>query len=238
MIGAADPSGQTLDDATAPRIAVCLHGFLRTGLSMRPMRNALRRAGWAEVLNPTFVYQTRPLAAHGARAAALIRALSDRHGGRPVDLVTHSMGGLLARAALVHHPPVSRIVMLAPPNQGAWMAAQARRLLPVHRMGWDPLAPLLPGAPTVLPAGAPGVEIGILVGGSGDERGLIRAVPGDNDGRVRVEETWLEGATELRLVPYGHATIMARKAVQALVTGFLRSGRFPPGPPELAPRLG
>lgn len=210
-----------------PRVAACFHGFLRTGLSMLPVRRHLLRAGWAQVITPTFVYQSAPLSAHGAHAARLIRALSDANGGRPVDLVTHSMGGLLARAVLAEVAPVHRVVMLAPPNQGAWMAERVRRILPVHHLGWDPLAPLLPGAPSVLPEEIEGVDIGILTGGTGDPRGLWPFVPGDNDGRVRVEEAHLAGARELRVVPYGHATIMARQAVLELVEGFLRQGRFP-----------
>ncbi|MCK6505524.1 hypothetical protein L6R53_19365 [Myxococcota bacterium] len=209
-------------------VAACFHGFLRTGLSMLPVRAHLQRAGWAQVITPTFLYQAAPLSAHRAHAARLLRALSDAHGGRPVDLVTHSMGGLLARAALAEGAPVHRVVMLAPPNQGAWMAERVRRILPVHHLGWDPLAPLLPGAPAVLPEEIEGVDIGILTGGTGDPRGFWPFVPGDNDGRVRVIEAHLAGARELRVVPFGHATIMARRAVLELVEGFLREGCFPP----------
>lgn len=210
------------------RVAVCLHGFLRTGLSMLPVKRFLRTQGWVDTVAPTFLYQTTPLSALAAEAADLLDHLSQLHGGQPVDLVTHSMGGLLARSILAEDAPVGRVVMLAPPNQGAWMAEQVRRILPVHHLGWDPLAPLLPGAPALLPEGADGVDIGILTGGSRSERGLIPFLPGDNDGRVRVEEARLEGARELRVVPYGHATIMARRAVLDLVAGFLVTGRFPP----------
>lgn len=226
------PAADAPPPGAAGPLAACFHGFLRTGLSMLPVRRHLLRAGWAQAITPTFLYQSAPLSAHGAHAATLLRALSEAHGGQPVDLVTHSMGGLLARAVLAEGAPVHRVVMLAPPNQGAWMAEKVRRILPVHHLGWDPLAPLLPGAPAVLPEGAEGVDIGILTGGTGDHRGFWPFVPGDNDGRVRVEEAHLPGARELRVVPYGHATIMARQAVLALVVGFLREGRFPapPGP--------
>lgn len=210
-----------------PSLALCLHGFLRTGLSMVPLARHLEGQGWAPVPCPTVIYQTAPLEHHARSLAERVRRLSTEHGGGRVDLVTHSMGGLLARAMLAQGAPIRRIVMLAPPNRGAWMAAQARRLLPFHLLGWDPLHPLLPGVPAALPAGAPDVEIGILTGGIGRDRGMWPFVPGDNDGRVRVEEAMLEGARELRVVPYGHASIMLRAEVWRLVTGFLREGRFP-----------
>jgi len=136
------------------------------------------------------------------------------------------MGGLLARSLLAEDAPLARIVMLAPPNQGAWMADRIRRILPIHTLGWDPLAPLLPGAPAALPTHAEGVDIGILTGGSQTDRGLIPFLPGDNDGRVRVEEAHLGDDIELRVVPFGHATIMARQAVLTQVAGFLQTGHF------------
>lgn len=211
----------------APRVAACLHGFLRSGMSMWPVRWGLKSRGWTEVALPTFVYQAGPFEAAVDKAEALVRRLSEQHGGVAIDLVTHSMGGLLARGVLARGAPVHRVVMLAPPNQGAWMAERARELLPVHRLGWDPLAPLLPGAPAALPDGeAAQVDIGILTGGSGDGRGLIPFVPDDNDGRVRVEEARLNGARAFRIVPYGHATIMVRPEVHALTARFLREGRF------------
>lgn len=213
------------------RVAACFHGFLRTGASMWWVRRHLVAHGWARVDLPTFVYQAGSLDQHAQAAAGILRDLSDAHDGAPVDLVTHSMGGLLARAVLRHDAPIHRVVMLAPPNQGAWMAEVARQVLPVHQLGWDPLAPLLPGAPAELPGGE-AAEIGILTGGSGDSRGLIQAVPDDNDGRVRVEEARLDGAREFRVVPYGHATIMMRQPVLELVVNFLDHGRFDgPEPP-------
>lgn len=218
----------TAPAAHPPRVAVCFHGFLRTGASMWWVRRALLADAWTRVESPTFIYQAAPLAHHAARAAALIRRLSERSDGAPVDLVTHSMGGLLARAVLAEGAvPIHRIVMLAPPNQGAWMADRVRRIVPVHQLGWDPLAPLLPGAPRVLPGGE-AAEIGIITGGRGDPRGLIPFVPGDNDGRVRVDEARLEGAREFRVVPCGHATIMMRPAVLAMVRRFLLDGSFGP----------
>lgn len=215
-----------MSDAAA-RAALCLHGFLRTGLSMLPMARHLQAHGHSRAICPTVVYQTAPLETHAAHFAERARRLAAEQGVARVDLVTHSMGGLLARAMLAQGAPIGRIVMLAPPNRGAWMAAQARRILPFHLLGWDPLQPLLPGSTERLPRGGDGVEIGILTGGRGEERGMWPFVPGDNDGRVRVEEAVLEGATELRVLPYGHATIMLRAEVMRLVTGFLREGRFP-----------
>ncbi len=212
-----------------PRIAACFHGFLRTGVSMLPVRWRLRREGYREVLCPTARYELADLPTLGAQAAARIGALSDRHGGARVDVITHSMGGLVLRAALAHSPPLRRVVMLAPPNQGAQAAEKVRQILPIHRLGWDPLAPLLPGRPLHLPVPVDaGVELGILVGGTGDERGFSRLLEGDNDGKVRVAEARLAGAADFAVIPAGHSFVMARPWVLDQVLSFLDTGRFQP----------
>lgn len=212
----------------ADRVAVCFHGFLRTGASMLPVRLRLAREGWTDVVCPSWRYELATLDEVGERAAKLVASVSERNGGRPVDVVTHSMGGLVARAALAHAPPVRRMVMLAPPNQGARMAAAVRRWMPLHAVGWDPLAPLQPGAPHALPDGS-SLEIGIITGGRGHERGYNPLLGADNDGKVRVDEARLPGATDFQVLPAHHTFVMARRPVLDAVVRFLRQGRFAAG---------
>ena len=74
----------------------------------------LRLAGYEVV---PFPYDwRRSLRSVGADLAAYIR-----DGGRPVDLVTHSYGGLVARAAVqLGAPGVGQVIMLAAPNRGSF----------------------------------------------------------------------------------------------------------------------
>lgn len=208
-------------------MAVCFHGFLRTGVSMLPVRWDLLKHGYAQVDCPTFRYEIRALEDLGAAAAHAIAAVSSAHDDAPVDVVTHSMGGLVLRAALRHGPPVRRAVMLSPPNQGAQAAALVREVLPVHKLGWDPLAPLLPGRPQALPDPAEhAVEVGVLTGGTGDPGGYSGLLEGDNDGKVRVVEARLPGAADFQVVTAGHTLVMARPEVLRRVRCFLDHGRF------------
>ncbi|MCP5329035.1 MAG: hypothetical protein H7A18_01150 [Sinobacteraceae bacterium] len=66
----------------------------------------------------------RSVAANGAAFASRLRA-----DARPATIVAHSLGGLVARAALrrTRLPPIERIVLLGTPNLGSYAAVQAMR---------------------------------------------------------------------------------------------------------------
>ena len=87
------------------------------------LRLVLRIAGYDAVFHP---YDWRiDLASNG-------RALADRldtERRQDVVLVGHSMGGLVARAALAHKGAerITRVIQLGTPNRGAFIAIQALR---------------------------------------------------------------------------------------------------------------
>jgi pimeloyl-ACP methyl ester carboxylesterase len=64
-----------------------------------------------------------PLAESGQRLAAELRKFRDQHPGRPVVLVAHSMGGLVARVAIevpdLDPGNVKSLIMICTPNQGS-----------------------------------------------------------------------------------------------------------------------
>ena len=220
------PASASSTEAPRPRIAACLHGFLRTGGSMALFAVRLRRAGYREVALPTFGYHLSHMEAHAARAARVLAALAARHPEAELDVVTHSMGGLLARLALSHPeaPPARRVVMLSPPNQGAKAAELVRGMVPLHQLGWDPLHPLLPGVPSAHPV--PPAEVGVLTGGRGDERGYNGWLGADNDALVRVDEAALPGATDFHVVEVPHALMPFHPLAAAQTLHFLEYGRF------------
>ncbi len=194
---------------------------------MRPVRRRLMTEGWAHVHLPTSRYEIHDIDALGVWAARHIKEVSTRMGGGPVDVVTHSMGGLVLRSSLRHSPPVRRVVMLSPPNEGAERAEQMRKLLPVHHLGWDPLAPLLPGVPKALPTAEGPLEVGVLTGARGNgSRGYFPWLGADNDGKVRVDEAPLAGANAFRVVQAHHTFIMGQQPVLDLIVQFLKTGSF------------
>ena len=74
---------------------------------------------------------------------ALGRRLADRieeDGKDDVAIVGHSMGGLVARAALMHTPGkrVTQLIMLGTPNAGSEERRVGKECMPVCRSRWSP----------------------------------------------------------------------------------------------------
>jgi pimeloyl-ACP methyl ester carboxylesterase len=105
-------------------LVILVHGFNST-----PQRNAavmkpVRAAGFPCA---TFAYPNDwELAESSTLFSRQLGALAKSHPNLKVALVTHSMGGLVARACLedpAHDPGnVERLIMIAPPSQGTMLA--------------------------------------------------------------------------------------------------------------------
>jgi pimeloyl-ACP methyl ester carboxylesterase len=110
------------------RLVVGVHGFNGSASTMDRFLNPLRDAGFTCA---TFVYPNdQPIADSARVLAGELAGLARRQPDRRIDLVTFSMGGLVARAA-IENPQldpgnVERLVMIAPPNRGSVCARFAR----------------------------------------------------------------------------------------------------------------
>ena len=105
-----------------------VHGLGRTPLSLSGMGKALSQAGHT----PEFfgyVALLQPFDDIVVRLRDRLKTLSILG---PYGVVSHSMGGVLTRAAIAqaNFPLPAHVVMLAPPNQSPRAARLANRLLP------------------------------------------------------------------------------------------------------------
>lgn len=116
--------------AAAQRTVVLVHGYLANRSSLLPLASYLRWRGLRQVLS--FGYRSSDGVERGAIA---LRDYLRRHvrGGR-IDLVCHSLGGLVARVYLQQlggARRVDRCITLATPHQGTynsyWVASRVGR---------------------------------------------------------------------------------------------------------------
>ncbi len=207
---------------------VVIHGALRSQAGLWPVVWYLRRHGFDA---RGFGYQTRThsLERHGERLEEFIGGWLGTQ--VPVlGMLTHSMGGLvarsyLARAAAAEQSQRQRVVMLAPPNQGAALAASMQGFAPFHWILGMAAAELQPERVARMGPPPASAEILVLAGGrlAGDV-GYTRRIVGNNDGLVSVVETALPGVVP-ELIGGVHTTLQWRPAVLRRAAGFLAGGR-------------
>lgn len=207
-------------------LVVLLHGLARGHGSMAKLGAFLRHEG--------FDTWTRTYPSRRHSISYLANALSDElveaAGDRPLCAVTHSMGGIIVRHLQDPRLRWSRIVMLAPPNQGSQLAAGMVRN-PLFRWFYGPAGTELADA-TSWPA--PPAPFAVIAGTR--SRALTnvtswtigRRFPAGvrNDGTVAVDETHLHGMTHFAEVDATHTWIMNAPDVRRLVLVYLREGAF------------
>jgi predicted alpha/beta hydrolase family esterase len=110
----------------APRPLLLVHGFACSGAVWRPLLARLRAAG----IGPARAVSLEPLfAGMETYATGLLSELEKLHsssGGGGVTIVAHSMGALVARAALRRARPglIGRIITIGAPHHGTALACR------------------------------------------------------------------------------------------------------------------
>lgn len=221
-------SCQTEAGEIKPECVILLHGLARTEKSFVKLERHLKKNGY-HVVNKG--YPSRKKKVQDLSVEAITSAVADCMAVNPgkIHFVTHSMGGILVRYYLEHHPlpELGRVVMLSPPNNGSevvdklkdnfifkWLNGPAGR-----QLGTD--ADSLPKT-----LGPPDYEVGIIAGDKSVNLILSLIIPGKDDGKVSVENAKLEGMKDFLVVHKTHPFIMSDASVMRQVTSFIKNGRF------------
>nr|WP_246623323.1 alpha/beta hydrolase [Sphingomonas colocasiae] len=182
-----------------------LHGHGRTGHSMRGLAATLRKAGYA-TLAPHYPAR-RSLNAIVDGLQPRVATFAAECGG-PLHMVTHSLGGLVARALFKAHRPAraGRVVMLGasgPHLRTGRAAAEEAVLGPVD------------------------FDLGVIAGDRPIDPVFPRLlVPRPNDGKVSVSATRVAGMRDHIVLPVSHTLMVYDRRVRAQALAFLRNGRF------------
>lgn len=216
------------------RVVILLHGLGRTRSSTRHMAKYLTEQGHLTVLQFGYASTRGDVADH---AKSLARVVENLDGVEEIDFVAHSLGNLVIRHFLGDElartegrradPRIKRIVMLAPPNNGAKLAQLLADNKLFKSIAGPPGAELGPHwAELEKHLATPTCEFGIIAGGRGEEHGHNPLLQADDDWIVAVPETKLPGAADFLVVPALHAFMMDEPKVQEATLSFLLHGYF------------
>lgn len=207
-------------------LVVLLHGLARGQGSMTKLGGYLRRHGF-ETWSHTYPSRQHSIA---YLASALTEQLVEIASERPLHAVTHSMGGIIVRHLTDPRLHWSRIVMLAPPNQGSRLASGLVRN-PLFKWFYGPAALELADASSWPPPPAPFAVIAgtrSLALSNPTSWTIGRRFPAGvrNDGTVAVDETKLPGMDAFAEVDATHTWIMNSPRAQGLIVRYLCDGRL------------
>jgi pimeloyl-ACP methyl ester carboxylesterase len=186
----------------------------------------LEAAGW-HTLAPSYGFR-RSLATILEVLAGPVARFAAKHDR--LDIVTHSMGGLVARALIAAHRPANlhRVVMLAPPNRGSGLAdllvnldLAGTILGPAH----SHLVTRRTKADEAL-LGQVDYELGIIAGSRSLNPVPARILPPPHDGLVSVQSTHLAGMADHIVLPVPHTAMPIHPLTGAQALHFLEQGRF------------
>lgn len=195
---------------------------------MAPLARAAERRGFT-VLNLGYPSRTASVADLAEHVAHAVQRFAPEVAA--LDFVTHSLGGILLRAAvgagLLPLDRIHRAVLLAPPNQGSEAADFVARVPILGRVPGPALGDLGTGGTAVAAALGPiAFECGVIAGSRTVNPLLSLVIPGPDDGKVAIARTSARGVRGFIVVPHSHPFIMRPKAVHAQVFHFLAHGRF------------
>ncbi len=206
------------------KAAIEIHGITKSSKTYYAMRPALEKAGYMVV---PFDYPSTRIDIAQA-AAYLDQVIQSLEGVEQIDLVVHSMGGLVVRSWFEDHDDlrIKRLVMLGTPNRGAEMADMLRKNAAFRLIMGPAGQQLVTGeSGTIAKLPVPPCEFGVIAGGRGTE-GYNPLVPGDNDLIVSVESARLPGAADFLMVRSMHTFMLSNpEAIEATVR-FLDTGHF------------
>jgi pimeloyl-ACP methyl ester carboxylesterase len=207
---------------------VLLHGIARRSSSLAALEKALRADGY-RMLNLDYPARSRCIEDIVSFMREPVRRFCAELDGR-LHFVTHSMGGLVARAYINRHRPerLGHVVMLAPPNEGSEIADVLGSNL-LFRAFFGPAgAELATARPDALCQilGKVDYPLGVVAGDRSFYPIGSLMLPGANDGRVSVERTKVAGMADHITVHSTHPLIMRNREAIAQVSHFLKHGRF------------
>ena len=207
---------------------ILLHGLGRTRLSLWPVAHAATRRGY-DVHNLGYPSRRAPIERLAEDVGHRIVAVAAENA--PVDVVTHSMGGIVLRSAVAlgifPADALRRVVMLAPPNQGSALADRLRDFS-VYRFATGPAGQQIGTDDASMPRRLPPspFELGIIAGRRSNNPFFASVLGDESDGKVTVASAHLDGMRELVVVDRAHTFMMWAPDVLEHIFTFLEHGRF------------
>ncbi len=215
---------------------ILIHGLHQAPFIMRPMAKRLQAQGF-ETYQFGYRSMRDGIKINSQRLNTWLKA--NHNPAMPIDLIGHSLGGLIIRDFVAHYPEwkIGRCVTLGTPHNGSVSGDYIWRLIPA--IVGKSYEQALDGTVAPLPKE---IQLGVIAGNKAQglgqpilayhNRKLRKAdveTPSEklaHDGTVYISETKLISATDHIILPVTHTGMLVSKEVAKQAIYFLEHGRF------------
>jgi hypothetical protein len=220
---------QNLALSAQDRNVVCIHGFMTTSRSMKPIEESLSCIGF-KVWNWDYPSERRTIEQHAWVLVQYLEQIACCYPGQPINFVTHSTGALILRAALnipgcPAEAKIGRAALLAPPNQGSRLAYRFRNVQPIRfLMGTKSGRQLMyyDGEDIERCFGSFPLTMQVLV--IAGTKGIKVFFEEENDGFIAIDETGLDTPYYWTSFPVKHGDLISCPPVLCCLRTFLYWG--------------
>lgn len=211
-----DRGGQTV---------VLLHGLWRGWRAMQPLARALENEGFS-TLNIPYPSSRMPIPYLVSHVRSQVEKIA---GDQTIHFITHSLGGIIARALLSEPTPwkTGRVVMLAPPNGGSEIVDWSKKHPVLHQV-LGPAGRSLgsDGAPRDLPGLPPEIEAAVIMGNRCSIPIFKKLLGTENDGIVSAAKGRIDGLRGFSVINADHTFIQMHPEAIRLSLHFLKTGAW------------
>ena len=217
-------------------LVILIHGLHQAPFIMRPMAKRLQAQGF---ITHQYGYRSMRdgIKVNSQRLNAWLKA--NHNPAKPIDLIGHSLGGLIIRDFIAHYPEwkIGRCVTLGTPHNGSVSGDYIWRLIPA--IVGKSYEQALDGSVAPLPKG---IELGVIAGNKAQGLGQpilsyhnrkLRKADAElsseklaHDGTVYILETKLASACDHIILPVTHTGMLINKDVAQQAIYFLVHGEF------------
>ena len=117
---------------------ILVHGFLSSKHNMKRIEKACKKQGFSPI-NNSYKSRDKSIEDHAKDLLNTIEKAIQNYPDSPVHFITHSMGGLVLKAALNSpncpiQAKIGKAVLIAPPNNGSYFAKKLNKFKPIKKI--------------------------------------------------------------------------------------------------------
>lgn len=210
-------------------VVVLLHGITRGNFDMQLICNKFEANGY-ETINVLYPSTEQKLEDLSDFVHKAITSSPSYNEDATINLVTHSMGGLIARYYIKRERPknLGKVVMLSPPNGGSEFAdlfSDTDLLAPIFKSVFGPAGGQLRTDYAHIDDDV-NYPLGIIAGNVSLNPLAMWVLHGEHDGIVPVESTKIKGMSDHIVLSASHFLMMFDTNVIDQTLYFMQQGHF------------